>query len=351
MNKKKLTPLGIVLIVLLLFILALGALLVYPALQALLPLSAQNLLSELSQFLHRFITDPETDTTSLNLPLAVEYLAVIVGACIGSALAWDKGLDIIGAVILGILTGFGGGIIRDMLISGANFYFIDTPIAVILSMLAAIAVFYFRRIFSHLEKSIFWLDTLAMALFAFVGAEKALLYGLNPFAAIMLGAITAFGGGFTRDVSLGEIPQVFKQGNYYAICGIAGAASYVFAYELGFIKPAAALMSTIIAVGLRWASLKYNWRTQAPVDYSQHLLKPIKRIMRYSDGVQEVQNDSEAAHLAEKNNPSQLIVIDKNQLLVVHDIDKSSDEDKDYSAEPYSAEPDADSDSNSPVSL
>lgn len=284
-----------------------------------------------SEVMTHIMAETPEQAGTISLPLAIEYIAVIVGAIAGSATAWDKGLDIVGAVVLGLLTGFGGGLIRDVLINGANVYFIDTPGAVVLCTLASIIVYYFRNLFNHLNAPLFLLDTLALALFAFVGAEKGLSYGVNAISCMMLGAITGFGGGLMRDVCMGEMPQLFKQSNFYGICGIAGAAIYVLGVEAHLMKPVAALISSLCTVGLRLGSIKYNWRTQAPVDYSQHLLKPIKRIMRYNDGVQEVHTDTSLGIMEtpEEAAPSQLIVIDKNEVLVVHEVDTNSPENQD----------------------
>lgn len=264
-------------------------------------------------------SDPHT-SASISFPVAVEYIAVIVGACFGAALAFDKKLDIIGAIILGLITGFGGGIIRDTLIPGASVYFLNTPNAVLLSTLAAIMVYYFRSIFTHFSSTMLWADTIALALFAILGAEKGLIYNYNPIACILLGAITAVGGGLLRDIFMGETPQLFKQSNFYGICGLLGAAIYIFGCELWIIKPISAALSAVGSIGLRWLSIHYNWRTHEPFDYSHKLLKPIKRILRYTDGVQEVKSHVSDEKIKQKVQPAELIVIDKDQVLVVHEI-------------------------------
>lgn len=276
------------------------------------------------EFIQQLIfSDPHT-TASVNFPVIVEYIAVIVGACFGAALAFDKKLDIIGAIILGLITGFGGGIIRDTLIPGASVYFLNTPNAVLLSALAAIIIYYFRSIFTHLSTPMLWADAVALALFAILGAEKGFIYNYNPIACILLGAITAVGGGLLRDIFMGETPQLFKQSNFYGICGLLGAAVYIFCCEAWITKPVAATISAICSIGLRWLSIRYNWRTQEPVDYSHKILKPIKRILRYSDGVQEIKNHISDEKIEHKAQPAELIVIDKDQVLVVHEIHAQS---------------------------
>lgn len=280
-------------------------------------------------FLGNLTTQLPADATSMVLPVSVEYIACIVAAMFGAAVAYDRQLDIVGAVFLALLTAFGGGLLRDMMIPGANVYFLDTPGAVISSIIAGLLVFYFRTIFNHISSPMFWLDIISVALFAFLGAEKGLLYGCNPFACIMLGTITAIGGGFLRDASTGNTPQIFKPSNFYGIAALAGAIVYIVLTELHVVKVIGMFACVAVTMLLRYLSVKLNWRTTTSVDYSRYVLTPIKRIMHFPDGSQTV--DTQRAHdleeLAEITEPSKLIVIDKNSLIVVSDVDGFYDKD------------------------
>jgi uncharacterized membrane protein YeiH len=84
---------------------------------------------------------------------------------------------------------------------------------------------------------VLWFDAAALALFAVTGAHKAILYGLNPITATLLGMLTGIGGGMTRDILLAEIPTVLRA-DLYAVAALAGAAVVVIAKVLQF--PAAA---------------------------------------------------------------------------------------------------------------
>lgn len=278
-------------------------------------------------------TDSPAVATSISVPLTVEYIAVMVGAMAGAATAFDKKLDIMGAVVLSLATGFGGGLIRDIMLPNASVYMLDNPLAIIMATALGLIAYYFRHLFNKMSMPMFWLDIIAVALFAFLGAEKAIHAGYTPIPCAVLGAITAVGGGFLRDICTGSTPELFKPGNFYGIAAVAGATSYVTLLELHVIKVAAAVVCVVVTIALRYLSIKLNWRTQDPIDYSQQLLKPIKRVLRHPDGSQTVSSGTVDTESLTK--PSRLIVVDKKAVLVVHDV---VDEEKEGAEKPAAHE-------------
>ena len=85
------------------------------------------------------------------------------------------------------------------------------------------------------------------------GRRKASESGI--VVSIILGAITAVGGGAVRDICVGEIPAVFQRSNYYAVAGLGGAAVYVALAQLGCPLPVAGVLCVATVVGLRYASV------------------------------------------------------------------------------------------------
>ena len=90
----------------------------------------------------------------------------------GALFACDRKLDIIGTVVLGLVTGYGGGIIRDMLLQTHGVYFTSHPDLILICIAICAFVFYFRGIFKHLEATVFLADALSVGLFALAGASK-----------------------------------------------------------------------------------------------------------------------------------------------------------------------------------
>lgn len=135
-------------------------------------------------------------TPAFIIPLWADLLAVGIGAAQGALFAAqfrDRRLDLLGVAIIGIATGFGGGILRDLLLSEipaafrSNWYVLVATGAALLGMLL-------ERLFARLGVLVNILDALTIGLFAAIGTTKALAFGLPIVPAIFLGALSAVGG-------------------------------------------------------------------------------------------------------------------------------------------------------------
>ena len=136
-----------------------------------------------------------------------DYLSVIVGGITGALFACDRNLDIVGAVTLGLMTGYGGGVVRDILLDGHGFYFMQHADLVLIAAAICAFVFFFQGVFKHLDATVFFADALSVGLFALAGASKAVSCDVGFVYAVLLGAITGVGGGAIRDVCVGEVPR------------------------------------------------------------------------------------------------------------------------------------------------
>lgn len=216
---------------------------------------------------------------TLTVPMAIDYFAIIVGVVAGAFVACERKLDIVGTVVAGLLTGFGGGIVRDLLMHDHGIYFTSNPELILICVGICMFVFYFRGIFEKgglLEsdgKNFFLLDTLSMALFALAGASKAVAYSEGVVLSIMYGALTAVGGGALRDITTGVVPSIFRQSNFYAIAGLGGSIVYVVLAELGCPVVVAGFACVGAVMALRYGSVRFGWKTRASVDLSKYFLK------------------------------------------------------------------------------
>lgn len=207
-----------------------------------------------------------------------DYLSVIVGGITGALFACDRDLDIVGAVTLGLMTGYGGGVVRDILLSNHGFYFMQHADLVLIAAAICAFVFFFQGIFKHLDATVFFADALSVGLFALAGASKAISCDVGFVYAVLLGAITAVGGGAIRDVCVGEVPGVFKESNFYAVAGLGGSFAYVAAVELGSPSLVASLLCVFTVVALRYWSVYFDWRTSAATDLTPVLSRTVKGI-------------------------------------------------------------------------
>src|SRR5690606_28529501 len=132
----------------------------------------------------------------------------------GATAARQKGLDLFGICVMALTVACGGGIIRDLCIGAIPPAGISNWRYLVTAMIAAgttIGLYPFVR---RLNRPVRFSDSLGLALFAVTGAQKALAFGHNAEVAILLGIITAVGGGILRDVLLNRIPVIFEKEIY-----------------------------------------------------------------------------------------------------------------------------------------
>ncbi len=201
------------------------------------------------------------------VPPPFELAATFVGAVSGSLVAVRKRFDIIGVLTLALVAGLGGGIIRDVLLQKYGIAAFQHDYLLLTAIVAALVGFFFASAI-HQGRSIFLLvDAVSLALFAIVGADKAVVAALGIIPAILLGTITSTGGGVLRDVLTGEVPNVLQPGSLYAAAAVAGSSTYILLLVwLGVVKPVAAGAAIIVVLGLRLASVWLGWQTPTPVD-------------------------------------------------------------------------------------
>ena len=142
----------------------------------------------------------------VQIPIAFEMVAVIVAAASGVLAARENKLDLIGAIGLAVLVSLGGGLTRDVILQEHNVYILQQPLALPVSIGTAAAVFAFPWMVEKPDRLISVLDIFAVGLFAVMGADKTMAYGYPPITCVMMGFITAVGGGMLRDICLARVP-------------------------------------------------------------------------------------------------------------------------------------------------
>ena len=172
-------------------------------------------------------------------------------------------VDIVGVLTLGVITALGGGIIRDILLGALPpATFVDWRYLAVAAAGGLIA-FLFSGPLRRLTTSIDVLDAAGLSLFAITGASKALEMGLGPVQAIILGTVTAVGGGTVRDVLIREVPSVLSSG-LYAIPALVGAALAVAATGTGVDQVLGALGAAGVCFVIRMLGLYFGLDAPRP---------------------------------------------------------------------------------------
>jgi uncharacterized membrane protein YeiH len=203
---------------------------------------------------------------SFDLPVLFDLGATFAFALTGALAAIKRGYDIVGVLALALVTGLGGGLIRDglFLISGPT-PLLTNPhyIEVILAAVASGIVFGAR--IHRFARLIAVVDALGLGAYAAFGVQKSLLAGLAPPAAILVGLVNAVGGGILRDLLTREEPLVFKPGQFYLLTALAGAVTFLFcSVTLELSANRSAIVAVALTFVFRVLTITLNWRT-APV--------------------------------------------------------------------------------------
>ncbi|GAA4899533.1 hypothetical protein GCM10025789_17220 [Tessaracoccus lubricantis] len=187
----------------------------------------------------------------------VDVAGVLANGLLGALVARRMRFDIIGFLFLAILTGLGGGMLRDVLLNTRPVAFTD-PLYLAGAVTAA-GVGYLLVFKGHwVGRTLTFLDMLALGCWSATGTIKALGYGLDLLPAILLGVLTAVGGGMIRDVVTGRIPVVFGGNTLYASVAIIGAIESLLLTSVGYPNVAmAASIVTCSVLGL--LAHRYKW--------------------------------------------------------------------------------------------
>lgn len=167
-------------------------------------------------------------------------------------------LDVFGLLVLAFAAGNAGGITRDVLLGAVPPAAIADWRYIIVSLVAGLATFLWYPTIRRLHSPVQVFDAAGLGLFAVAGALKALAFGLNPLAAVLLGVLTGIGGGMLRDVLVAEIPTVLHA-ELYAVAALAGATVVVGGQLLQLPTAPLAIGGAVLCLGLRLLAIRRGW--------------------------------------------------------------------------------------------
>jgi len=240
------------------------------------------------------------------VPPAWELLAVFAGALSGGLTAVRKKFDIMGIITLAIVTGMGGGIIRDVLLQKYGIAAFQDNRYLLTALAAAVVAFFFAEFVGKLGRPMAYIDAISLGLFVVVGADKALRADLNILPAIMMGVITATGGSMLRDLLSDEVPVILQPGALYSVAAMVGSTIFVLATVwLGVVKEWAGLFAITLSVSLRFLAMWRGWQSPVARDYSHHLTGIQRRLLSFLPFYRQRLEETEKAEKAEKAEPPQ----------------------------------------------
>ncbi|WP_337868026.1 TRIC cation channel family protein [Meiothermus sp.] len=198
----------------------------------------------------------------------LSWAGILAFGASGALVAVQKRFDLVGIIVLTGVTAIGGGAIRDVLVGTLPPQSLRNEAILWVVFLIALGVWRFYSRMGRLERPIYYFDTLGLGLFAALGAERALAFGLGFWGCVFVGTVSGVGGGVLRDVLAGEIPGIFyRNRDLYASAATAGAAVVFLIYT--FIPAYSALaivLGALVTIGLRLSSRWLGLRLPTPGD-------------------------------------------------------------------------------------
>ncbi|WP_449277633.1 trimeric intracellular cation channel family protein [Leucobacter sp. GX24907] len=193
----------------------------------------------------------------------MQLAGILAFAISGALVGVRRNLDLLGVIVVGLATGLGGGIIRDMLLG------VHPPVSFVhwpnfaVAAAGSLAVFLFHPTLSRIRRFEIMFDAFGLGLFSASVSAAAMDNEQGPLTAVIVGVLTAVGGGVIRDVLVNHVPAVLTR-ELYAVSALAGSLIVVIVMLSGGAAIAASLLGGAVAVTLRLLSVAYGWHLPRP---------------------------------------------------------------------------------------
>lgn len=195
-----------------------------------------------------------------DLPRLVHFfdiLAAVVFAVSGALVASRKGMDVMGFMWLAVITGVGGGTVRDLILDVPVFW-VQNPIYVSACLATAVIMHFVAPRVESRYRTLLWFDAFGLALVTVAGTVQALDVGAPALVAIAMGAVTGTVGGMIRD-TLGHVPSILLRHEIYVTASVLGACTYVGLNGLGLGRLAAMIGGFLVTFIVRELAIRFGW--------------------------------------------------------------------------------------------
>lgn len=186
------------------------------------------------------------------------YVGIVAFAASGALIGVRKRLDLFGVCVVGITTGIGGGIIRDVLLGIHPPTSLDQWPNLVVALVSSLIVFQAHPVVNRVWRGVLLFDAFGMGLFATTGAAIALQAGGSSLSACLIGATTAVAGGVIRDILVNEVPLLLRR-DLYAVPALLGSTTVAIVEGSGLPDNVGLVVGTVVATGLRILALWRRW--------------------------------------------------------------------------------------------
>jgi uncharacterized membrane protein YeiH len=188
----------------------------------------------------------------------LDLLGTAAFAASGALAGVQRRMDLLGVVVLGLVTAVGGGTIRDVLLGSVPPFCFKDENYLYLSIAVALLVFYFHHSLDFLHRPLLYFDALGLGTFLVIGTGKALAYDHGFLVAVMMGVMTATAGGVVRDVLSDQVPFILQKEIYATAC-IFGGILYYILHRWGVNESLVAVIAALVVVVIRVIAIHRHW--------------------------------------------------------------------------------------------
>ncbi|CAM2157533.1 Trimeric intracellular cation channel family protein [Pararobbsia alpina] len=203
----------------------------------------------------------------------LDMIGTFVFAISGAVAARQRKLDLFGILSVTFMVACGGGIIRDVCIGATPPAGLSDWRYLGISVLASVVTIAAYPQVRRMRSPVLLFDAIGLGMFAVAGAQKSMIYGNSAELAILLGTVSAVGGGVMRDVMLSRIPAILQR-EIYASAALLGATIQTVSIRAGIDGAWTPWVATIACVSVRLLSLRFGWKLPVyvtkPADTEHH---------------------------------------------------------------------------------
>lgn len=189
--------------------------------------------------------------------------ATFLYSVVGTTRAIRKGYDIVGVFVVSFVACTGGGVLRDIILQQGPPVILQDSRYLLVAWVAAIVGILLHRSLPSVQPIINVLDAVSIGMFGVVGAQKTILAGFSTLPAILVGFLSALGGGILLSILLREETEIFRPSTFYAVAVLSGLVTFVV-----LVIPAevhaniAAFIAIGVTLAVRLMAQRFNWRTR-----------------------------------------------------------------------------------------
>jgi len=194
----------------------------------------------------------------VNLLYIFDLIGTAAFAISGALAGVHRRMDLLGILVLGIVTAIGGGTLRDILLGDTPPFCLKDENYLYVSIIASLITFFAHSLFNRYRNALLYFDAVGLGTFVVIGTGKAMAFHTGFIGAIAMGMMTATAGGMVRDVLSGEIPLILQKEIYASAC-LAGAILFYMLTKFNIQHTTVLLLSALTVISLRLLAIKHNW--------------------------------------------------------------------------------------------